>query len=434
MSIKKTSIYIFFFGVVISYFVGFFFDENSAGAGGYNGDISWIQKNIDIFKNNNIFNAVKNPDFFGNRPPLIYIINKLINPYFFELEKYRSTVFILSLFSPVFLFLILRLRFYKTKVEFLTLLSVSILLSPFYRTSGFWALNENYGILCALVSIFLLKLNLENISRNNTGDKFNLVLTLILSSACVYFDQKLIIIPLICFFNLIYYLEDLKSKILIILIYIILSIPFLYLVHLWGGIVPVKTQIANPNTITNLSRVNDLYFINIGYATTLMALYLFPVILFKENLLQSLKNFFINKTNIALILISIIYITLLIALFDFEKYTVDDYWVGLGYVDKITKILFNSIFLREIITYLAFLVSWIVVLMATGREKINIFIVFYFYLISILLWPLMQEYFDPIILILALTLFKMNFKINFYNTVFLIVYFSIFLISSNLYY
>ena len=63
--------------------MGFFFDENSAGAGGYNGDISWIQKNIDIFKNNSIFNAVKNPDFFGNRPPLIYIINRLINPFFF---------------------------------------------------------------------------------------------------------------------------------------------------------------------------------------------------------------------------------------------------------------------------------------------------------------------------------------------------------------
>ena len=28
--------------------LGFYFDENSAGAGGYNGDISWIQKNIDI--------------------------------------------------------------------------------------------------------------------------------------------------------------------------------------------------------------------------------------------------------------------------------------------------------------------------------------------------------------------------------------------------
>ena len=47
--------------------------------------------------------------------------------------------------------------------------------------------------------------------------------------------------------------------------------PFLYLIYLWNGIVPIKTQTANPNTITNLSRINDFYFINIGYATTMIS-------------------------------------------------------------------------------------------------------------------------------------------------------------------
>ena len=31
---------------IISFFVGFYLDENSAGAGGYNGDIKWIKSNI----------------------------------------------------------------------------------------------------------------------------------------------------------------------------------------------------------------------------------------------------------------------------------------------------------------------------------------------------------------------------------------------------
>ena len=37
------------FFVLFLFFFGFYFNENSAGAGGYNGDISWILENIEIF-------------------------------------------------------------------------------------------------------------------------------------------------------------------------------------------------------------------------------------------------------------------------------------------------------------------------------------------------------------------------------------------------
>ena len=54
---------------LISYIFGFYFDENSAGAGGYQGDSSWIRKNIDIFLENNLKDAILHPEFFGNRSP-----------------------------------------------------------------------------------------------------------------------------------------------------------------------------------------------------------------------------------------------------------------------------------------------------------------------------------------------------------------------------
>ena len=67
MDIKKTFVYFLFFGIIFSFFYGFLSGENSAGAGGYNGDLSWIIKNIEIFKNHSIVDAIKHPDIYGNR-------------------------------------------------------------------------------------------------------------------------------------------------------------------------------------------------------------------------------------------------------------------------------------------------------------------------------------------------------------------------------
>ena len=200
MDTKKIFVYFLFFGIIISFFYGFLTGENSAGAGGYNGDLSWIKKNIEIFQNNNIIDSIKHPDIFGNRPPLIYILNKLFNPFFYDLEKYRTCVFILSLLGPLFLFIGLKIKFKDTKNEYLALLSVIILLSPYYRTSAFWALNENYGIITGILSLVFLNLSLSSSSKEETKSNLYYIITIFFSSLCVYFDQKLIIVPLICVF------------------------------------------------------------------------------------------------------------------------------------------------------------------------------------------------------------------------------------------
>ncbi len=434
MDIKKTFVYFLFFGIIFSFFYGFLSGENSAGAGGYNGDLSWIIKNIEIFKNHSIVDAIKHPDIYGNRPPLIYILNKLFNPFFYDLEKYRICVFILSLLGPIFLFLGLKIKFKDIKNEYLALLSVIILLSPYYRTSAFWALNENYGIVTAILSLFFLNLSLSYSKVDETKNRLYYFFTIIFSSLSVYFDQKLIIIPLICLFTFLFRLKKIKTMILICCGYGILSIPFLYLIFLWNGIVPVKTQLANPNTITNLSRVSNFYFINIGYATTIISFYLLPLIFLKENPALELKKQILNKSNFMIIAFIIVYIIFLLNYFDFKKYTVDEYWVGLGYIDKVSKIAFSNIIIREYFTYFSFFVSWIVLIFFLEKKVSNFLILFYFFFMSILLWPLMQEYFDPLILIFGLMIFLSKIKINFYNIIFTIFYFAIFIVSANIYY
>ena len=66
--------------------------------------------------------------------------------------------------------------------------------------------------------------------------------------------------------------------------------PYMLLIYKWEGIVPPLTQSENPNTITNFSRVSNFYIVNLGYACTLVAFYLLPLLFFKKkNLIEIIK-------------------------------------------------------------------------------------------------------------------------------------------------
>jgi len=430
---KKNITYFILSLIIFSFFQGFYYDENSAGAGGYNGDITWILNNIEIFKNNKLQDAILNDDLFGNRTPLIYIINKILNPFFYEYEKYRITVFLFSLTGPIVIYLCLKNRYPKTNNELIILLSSIILLSPYYRTSGYWALNENYGLVTSLISLLFLNLYLENIKIIKKRNIF-LFFTIFFSSLSVYFDLKLIIIAIICFFYLMNSKIEIKLKSYTFLIYLILGLPYLFLILEWNGIVPPRTQAANINTATNLSRLGDLHVYHLGYVSTIIGFYLFPFLFLKEkNFFQIIYDFFRTKWSLLILIIPILYVLYIYLSIEFKSYTVDDYWIGLGVVNKTTNILFDDIYKKEIFTYFIFFLSWIVICLYVDN-LIDFLILSFFFIISLFLWPLMQEYFDPIIIILCLMIFKTKMKLNYYNIYFLFFYFAVFLTIANIYY
>ena len=240
---------------------------------------------------------------------------------------------------------------------------------------------------------------------------------------------------MICFFSIVFSNIQRKYKFYALVIYIFLSIPYLILIFKWGGLVPIKTQVANPNAITNISRVGDLYFYHLGYLSTIVGFYLFPLILLKErNISKIITNFISSKWFYVIVITPLLYIFFIYTYYDFKFYTVDNYWVGLGAVHKIANIMFININFREIFTYTTFFFSWIVIFLYLEEEITDYLILIFFFILSLFIWPLMQEYIDPIIIILSLMAFKTKIKITFYKVIFLFLYFSIFLISSNLYY
>ena len=194
LSIAQKKILIFFsFTIYLSYFFGFYFNENSIGSGGYNGDLAWMLDNFKIFKNNSLIDSIFHEDFFGSRTPLIYVINTLFNPFLNDVYYYRLSIFLFSLVGPSIFYLCLKEKYKKTDKEILLLISSIILLSPYYRTTAIWGLEINYGIITMLISIYYI-IKIEN---NKRYFSYDVVILTFFSSLTVYFDQKLLFIPLL---------------------------------------------------------------------------------------------------------------------------------------------------------------------------------------------------------------------------------------------
>ena len=415
-----------------SFFLGFYFDENSAGAGGLYGDFSLNWSNLQIFLNNDLITAINytdgsDPDNFyqSSRPPLVYILHKLFNPFLGTEISFRRSVFIISLLGPVLFYFCLKQKFKKEDNLLLLLIASLILLSPYYRTSSYWALDENYSFISLLITFLLLNNFLEpKEAQEEYKIYFQLLLLTFFSSLCIYFDPKLLIIPIICFFKIITSKKILRLKIFSILFYLIFSLPYIYLIILWDSLIV-------PTFAEGRGIGSGLFLGNIGYLSTMIAFYLFPLLLFKEKkLIDLIKNFFSYKRSYLFISLFFIYLFYLLNFYDFEGQAM----IGKGFVHKFSLILFQDYFLQKIFIYFSFFISWIIILIFIDKNIQDSLILLYFFLISIIQSWLLQEYIDPLILIMAFTFFSSQLFIKYKNSIFLYCYLSILLISSNIYY
>jgi hypothetical protein len=297
MKIKKYFFFINFFTFFLIAFSVFFFiygfinEENAAGAGGFKGDFanSWIT--LQTFLDNDIFTAIKTSaasssdqgKYISSRPPLIWILNKFLNPLTGNKIDYLRSIFLFSLTAPVLFYYCLKIKFPNVDSDKLILLSSILLLSPYFRTSSYWGLEENYGIIFTLISYLYFNEYLKE--KKFTFIKyFKLFILTFLSSLCVYFDQKLLIIPLYFFIKIIFSKDFNSLKLSMILFYFIFALPFIYLIILWENIIPTADSLTRgAGTIFHLSHV--------GFSLTMIGFYLIPIFLFKE---KSLK-YFINS-------------------------------------------------------------------------------------------------------------------------------------------
>ena len=415
---------------ILSFFLGFYFDENAAGAGGYDGDYKNSWQSIQAFSNYDILAALDKSDHLSNRPPLIWILHAELNPFATTEMGYRRSVFAISLLTPILFYLCLKQKFQNENSLILILIASTVFLSPYYRTSAYWGLEENYGFITLLTTFLFLNYFLTNKNNNNLKTHFYLFLLTFFSSLCIYFDQKLLIIPIICFLTIVLSKTFINLKILSIIYYLLFSIPFIYLIYLWGGIFPTElTRVRNIGS--------EFYPGHIGYASAIIAFYFLPFLLFKkENILKLLQNFFSNKGNFFLLVLFFLYLIYLIVFYDFFKQSPSSghLHLGKGILHKFSLVLFGDHFFRQIFVYFAFFISWLVILVFAEKDLKNISIIAYFLIISSITMPMLQEYFDPLIYLMVFTFFNSKLFFNYKRSIGLYLYLFVFFAGTNIYY
>ena len=423
----KTSCFFLFFLTIISFFLGFYFGENSAGAGGLDGDFKNTWKNLNTFLNYDIRSSLDfikegNREFYiSSRTPVLYILNAKLNPFTYSINAFILSIFIFSLISYFIFFVTLLKKYKNTDKTLLLLLSCVILISPYFRTSGFWGSEENYGIFSTILAFLFF----NSFNETNKSSYLFLFLTIFFSSLSVYLDQKLIIIPLIIFIDIFFFNNfNKKVKFFTFLTYIIFSIPFLYFIYSWKSLIPAGDSIAR-----GFGQKFSLY--HPIYVSTIIALYLIPLLNFKENLITKIKTFHKNKVSLTLFLSISVYLLILFFLSDLNV----DTKYSKGATFKLIYILFeNSLLKKFLITFVSFFSFFIIIIFS---EKITHLIFFFFLLISsIFVYPILQEYYDPLIIIVILLYFfeAKSIRLNFTNVIILFFYLVLFLISANLYY
>ena len=90
---------------------------------------------------------------------------------------------------------------------------------------------ENYGLITFLISFYFF----SKFLKNDFNKKLNIILFSIFGCFCVYFDQKLLLIPLVYLYFFLKNEKNRKNITIYLTTNLILSIPIILLVFYWGA-------------------------------------------------------------------------------------------------------------------------------------------------------------------------------------------------------
>ena len=384
-------IYILIFFNILTFFFGFIYSEEH-GASILDANLHTYPA-IDGLKNNFIENIITYGKYGENSYPLHHIIYAYTNPFEVGSIYYRLQSSILSLIVIVFFYLILNLRF-KIKIEEALFLSSILLLSPYFRTSAYWGMTENTGLIFLVISIFFFIKLLKSDDK-----KFTQILVICLFSALALYARLQYVFLCIFFFFYLSYKLNLNRAVFVTINYIIYSIPGLILIYIWGGLLDEQYSGEFNYFISANSIPRTLLVI-----FSLIGFYSLPfIIILNDKILNVLRKNIINFF-ISLLICSSVYF-----FFDVNILALDEtnsFPYGQGFVSHISY-KFTSI--KE--SYLIFCALGLLVTYKifnfTGRNKFLIIALLSVFSLRV---HFFSEYLDPLLFILFFALIEFNEK------------------------
>ena len=399
----------------VSFFLGFFLDENATG-----GKVDW-EYHITIVEGFNV-NFKETFENYNNRhSPIFYILSSFFNIIFITPEDafYRFTHVSFSLFVVFFFYRCLQIKFENVNKITLFIISSFILLSPNFRTLSIWPQPIILGTILLLISIFYyLKFKKSNLE--NKKFKYALLNTffLILSA---YISPNFSLFVIFFLYNFYIHFNLSKKLFLIILLNLALSIPAFYYLFALDKYL---------NFFHSVSSYGYDGYLGLSMNFSNKVLIISSIIFFHILPFLATKAFKINynfyKKNYFSCFAILILFSIFIYTFNFESS-----FGGGGIFFKISNYLLNN----NIILYFFSFIS-IFLIFQLSYKNFNNFLLF---LILVLLNPqlsIYHKYYDPLILILVFTIFsskidksylnnkKNIFLIGSYSLLFLILNFS----------
>ena len=381
--------YIFLFFLLQFYIVGFFLRENVAG-GAEKDFLNYTWPLIEAFKDQ-FYITLKDFRSFGEGSlPLFHILNAFLNPFTFSKISFQGSITFISLLNVIFFSQIIRDKFQIRKLDSIVYSSIFLIL-PFFRSSAYWGLTENFGWLFLILSI---KYYLKEVKFEKKKSVKHIFLICLFSSLALYIRPYLIFFPIFIILNI------LKDKNIYFLkyssfFYFLFSLPGFYLLYLWsfdftlkGEAVGLVQDYHNPKFILK----NTVIF------STIFLFYLLPweISIF----LKKIK--FPSKEKI-LIFLSILLLLSFLSLLDIFQY-LNNTKLGGGAILKINQILFKN---QNLFFILISSIGFALIIDYIRISKKNLIL---FFTLLIFCFPIyiLQEYFEPLIIILLFTLMDLR--------------------------
>ena len=387
----RNLIYLLIFLNILTFLFGFIYSEEH-GASILDANLHTYPA-IEGLKNNFIQNIITYGKYGENSYPLHHIIYAYTNPFEVGSLFYRLQSCTLSLIVIIFFYLILNLRF-KIKIEEALFLSSILLLSPYFRTSAYWGMTENTGLIFLIISIFFF----IKLQKTDDEKSYQLSLICLFSALALYARLQYVFLCIFFYFYLTYKL-NLKRVVFVSINYIIYSIPGLILIFIWGGLLDEQYsgEFSYFISANSIPRTLLVIFSLIGF-------YSLPfIIILNDKILEVLKKNIIN------FFVSLLICTSIYFFFNINILALDEtnsFPYGQGFVSHVSYKLTN---LKE--SYLIFCSLGLLVTYKIFNYSIrNKFLVIALLSVFSFRVHFFSEYLDPLLFILFFTLLNFNKK------------------------
>ena len=378
----------------LSLLIGFFLNEDSNG-----GAINDYEGYLSIIKDFNLdFNhTFLNFDNYGERhSPVLIILLSFLYKFNIDDSVIRLLNLNFSIISVIFFFKCLKIKFDNIDNKYLYLISLTFFLSPTFRSLSIWPDSRIYGLHFFIISTFYY---LKFIYTEKKV--YYCYLNIFFLAISSYFSPNFSLFSVFFLYQFYKELKISKELFWCIAINLILAFPAFYYLFildvffLSSGRVPGFDQ----TTVFGLP-IQFNIFNKILIISSILMFYFIPILIIKKKIFL-----YSNKIEIKNFLIILSSFLFMVYTFDYKlSYTGGGIFLHLS----------NFLFKNNLLFYVISLYSIIFIFKFCNQAKDNLFLVIIIFLSNPQL-TIYHKYYDPLILLLIFTLFRIDFERSFFN-------------------